>query len=501
MADDNAQLVTIEELSEHSRLSIATIHRLKRAGKIPFFQPSGKGGRLLFPANAIEAQRRHYHNHTGARHPTYTPRASVRTTPRLAAAPVTSLSITDNMPRKGKQPRIACQYFTWRLMVRDGVFYADGRGEKFSLGKYSLETRDQDQALANLKDLDVHMAVKACLVDESATTKSNNDISIVAGWQMFYDFCGRSQVLGGVTPNTLKRYRAVRTKHEKFCAKVGIENWIAFDKSALETYGNLLGRKYADRTVFLELTLLKSVVNWLVDQGHLPPGSQLKYPLRKPQGTDTYCYAPAEVLAMIEHCERTPDLVWLRNVIIALAHTGLRIGELAGLRWSDVSLSSGMLTVADERSSPRKRLMGTARTAKGRRSRSVPIHPELRQLLGTLERKPDGYVFHAAKGGRLLPRNVLQMFIDEVIEPLKEKFKTVAGDIGFEHGRLHSFRHFFCSQAFLGGASEGEIKEWLGHADSKMVEHYRHLRGEDAKRKMGNIDFLGRSDGRPTDAA
>ncbi len=54
MADENAQLVTIEELSRHSRLSIATIHRLKRAGKIPFFQPSGKGGRLLFPADAIE---------------------------------------------------------------------------------------------------------------------------------------------------------------------------------------------------------------------------------------------------------------------------------------------------------------------------------------------------------------------------------------------------------------------------------------------------------------
>jgi integrase len=41
-------------------------------------------------------------------------------------------------------------------------------------------------------------------------------------------------------------------------------------------------------------------------------------------------------------------------------------------------------------------------------------------------------------------------------------------------------------------ASEGEIKEWLGHADSKMVEHYRHLRSEDAQRKMQQVDFLGR---------
>jgi hypothetical protein len=51
---ENSQLLTIEELSRKSRLSIATIHRLRRAGKIPFFQPAGKGGVLRFPADAIE---------------------------------------------------------------------------------------------------------------------------------------------------------------------------------------------------------------------------------------------------------------------------------------------------------------------------------------------------------------------------------------------------------------------------------------------------------------
>ncbi len=48
------QLLTLSEFSAHSRLSPSTIHRLKDAGKIPFVQPAGKGGKLLFPANAIE---------------------------------------------------------------------------------------------------------------------------------------------------------------------------------------------------------------------------------------------------------------------------------------------------------------------------------------------------------------------------------------------------------------------------------------------------------------
>jgi len=51
---NGGQLLTIQELSEKCRLSISTIRRLKRQGKIPHFQPAGKGGTLLFPPDAIE---------------------------------------------------------------------------------------------------------------------------------------------------------------------------------------------------------------------------------------------------------------------------------------------------------------------------------------------------------------------------------------------------------------------------------------------------------------
>ena len=56
---------------------------------------------------------------------------------------------------------------------------------------------------------------------------------------------------------------------------------------------------------------------------------------------------------MVNRCTDIPRLLWLANVIIALAHTGLRISELAGLRWSDVDFNSNTIRVADERSSRR----------------------------------------------------------------------------------------------------------------------------------------------------
>lgn len=51
---ENKKLLGIKELSQQYGLSVSTIRRLKDAGKIPFFQPAGKCGRLLFPADAIE---------------------------------------------------------------------------------------------------------------------------------------------------------------------------------------------------------------------------------------------------------------------------------------------------------------------------------------------------------------------------------------------------------------------------------------------------------------
>ena len=43
----------IAELSQTSGLSISTIRRLVRDHRIPFLQPSGKGGKLLFPVDAL----------------------------------------------------------------------------------------------------------------------------------------------------------------------------------------------------------------------------------------------------------------------------------------------------------------------------------------------------------------------------------------------------------------------------------------------------------------
>jgi excisionase family DNA binding protein len=54
MNADAKLYLNIDEFAARTGYSKSTIHRLKNAKKIPFYQPGGKGARLLFPPDAIE---------------------------------------------------------------------------------------------------------------------------------------------------------------------------------------------------------------------------------------------------------------------------------------------------------------------------------------------------------------------------------------------------------------------------------------------------------------
>lgn len=50
----HSDYLTIRELSAKTSFSVSQLRRLARQGRIPCFQPGGKGGKLLFPPDAIE---------------------------------------------------------------------------------------------------------------------------------------------------------------------------------------------------------------------------------------------------------------------------------------------------------------------------------------------------------------------------------------------------------------------------------------------------------------
>ena len=195
---------------------------------------------------------------------------------------------------------------------------------------------------------------------------------------------------------------------------------------------------------------------------------------------------------MIKHCRNNHRLVWLADVIVALSHTGMRISELAGLRWSNVNTDKWTVSLRDE-SRSKRRNRSEAQTTKGKRGRAFPIHSELQKVIERLltSEERGAYVFPAWRGGVLRPDNVRHQLINHVIEPLSKQFPSEAEEIGFKDGRLHSFRHYFCSVCANRGVSEQVLMTWLGHRQSKMIRRYYHLHTDESHRQMQKINFLG----------
>lgn len=399
------------------------------------------------------------------------------------------------MPGRRKKERVIGRFFTWLLGNRNGIFFADGRSNTTNLGRHSLGTRDKDDALKLLVRLDLVKAVEHGRADRVLLEPQSSDaLSLEEGQRLYLAHVGRPPVLGGSMPATGKRYRAVLNKFVPFAHANAISAWPQVSKAILEAYGAWLddeGYNYA--TEYLELTTLKQAMKWLASEKHIPASCLFALPLRKPQGTSTYCYTQDEVQAMVDHCFTNEELSWLGAVIVALATTGLRIGELAGLLWADVDLEHSVIHLTDSRFRGRKTDREGGRTTKSHRDRSLPIHPHLRRVLDTIGRHHDGRIFHGPRGGALKPDTVRNVLIREVLVPLATRFPARRGSNGFANGRLHSYRHYFCSMSANSNVPEQVLMTWLGHQESKMVRHYYHLHQEEAQRQMSKIDFVHRS--------
>jgi integrase len=397
------------------------------------------------------------------------------------------------MPKKRINEKVVGPYFVWILSQRGGVFAADGRSNEINAGRHSLGTKDYDEALAAVQKLDLVVAVQLGLANASALDQPATALlTLEQGRELYMAHVKRPRVTGGAKPGTPKRYRAVFDKFFRFADGKSVTTWNQVTKHILEQYAAWLdGEGYAYRTEFLELTTLKQTIKWFVGDALLPSTCQIKLPLDKPTGTDTYCWRQVEVQAMVEHCGQNPELAWLGSVTTALASTGMRISELASLRWSDIDLGANVIKLADESKSARHRGR-KARETKSGHSRSFPISSEFRSALDRIERARDGLVVHGPRGGVLSPDITRRALIRDVLTPLAERFPTPDGEIGFEHGRLHSFRHYFCSTCANRGVPEQVVMKWLGHQHSAMVRHYYHLHDEEAQRHMERLSFVGK---------
>ncbi len=254
---------------------------------------------------------------------------------------------------RSKKPRekVRCRFFLWALAKRGDIYYADGRSNELQLGRYSLGSGNWSEAMNALEQLDKHMAVKEGLLPRSEVEEKPKEafLSLEEGRSHYEKYGSRPQIAEGVRDSTRKRYRAVFDKFLRFAESYGIRNWNQVGKDVLTAYSRWPDDDgYAQATQYLEISTIKQVCKWLIEEGHLPETCRFRFKVSKNLESTRYCWTGPEFLAIVEFCRARGELHWLADLCLVLGYTGLRISEAAALRWSYIDLAKQQIRLIDE---------------------------------------------------------------------------------------------------------------------------------------------------------
>ena len=219
------------------------------------------------------------------------------------------------------------------------------------------------------------------------------------------------------------------------------------------------------RTFRLYRQYLKTFFQWCVRAGHLE-GNPVT-PIDKPRLPESLprCLSHREakrVLYAARHASWSTELQRCRSeaIVATFLMAGLRRAELLRLEVTDLSFRAGTLTV---------------RAGKGRKDRTIPLHPQLVPLLlGYLEEKErqkldSPLLFSSLRSEKPLTEKNLYALLERVARKARVKFTP------------HMLRHTFGRELVEADFNVYKLKEVMGHASVGTTQTYVALSSKSIK--------------------
>ena len=167
-----------------------------------------------------------------------------------------------------------------------------------------------------------------------------------------------------------------------------------------------------------------------------------------------------ERVRLLNACRESTSTTLYPSVVLALA-TGMRRGEIFSLRWHQVDLELGTITLHDTKNGERRSVYLSGYPLKVLRTwaSSAP--------------QPSAHVFPGSRAG--------------AGRDITKPWDTALKRAGIEGFRFHDLRHTTASTLAMGGKSMVEIGEVLGHKSPQMTKRYAHLSGSHTRNVLAGM--------------
>lgn len=167
-----------------------------------------------------------------------------------------------------------------------------------------------------------------------------------------------------------------------------------------------------------------------------------------------------------------------RRFILAMLYTGCRVGEIAGLRVSDVDWEFRTINVV-RTASPGITGGLVVGPTKGRRGRAVPLAAPLAPIVAEAseDKGPHELLFPGPRGGYINSKNLSRAI---GWFSIRDAIKQFAPDEAALH--WHDLRHTAAVMLFRAGLSAPDVQAILGHSSLAVTQLYANTRNDAAKR-------------------
>jgi len=150
----------------------------------------------------------------------------------------------------------------------------------------------------------------------------------------------------------------------------------------------------------------------------------------------------------------------LKPIVITALNTGMRRGEILSLKWEQVDLKHGYISLRDTKSGE---------------GRDIPINNTLERLFKEMPHSIESIYVFTGKDG-------------DPYKGVKRSYNTALRNAEIYGATFHTLRHTFASQLVMASVDLASVQELLGHKSLNMTLRYAHLAPEHKTKAVKKLD-------------
>jgi site-specific recombinase XerD len=259
-----------------------------------------------------------------------------------------------------------------------------------------------------------------------------------------------------------RRWETEKYIVEEFASLLGDTPLAQITTWQIEKWKAETGKRLNPVTVNRRLTVIKHMFRKAVEWDLLKSNTATSVKRFAVTSERTRFLTEYEIHVLLEKCENQVTSPWLLPLVTLALNTGMRQSELLKLKWDNLDLERGAITIIQSKTLRRK---------------TIAINEPAHQALNWLQANRYGELLFMWPWGAPIGKVTVY-----------DAFKKACSAAKIDDFRFYDLRHTFASHLVMAGVDLVTVKELLGHKTINMTNRYTQLAQEHKAQAVAKLE-------------